>query len=376
MTDRERFVATMHYKPVDRGFIADFWFWEETIAIWQEQGHLPNPLPPGGTDEWFGMDNYGVGAGLSVGLRPGFEWKIIEDRGDHEVIQDWEGVITLRKKFLGSIPIHLGHTLVDRESWEKEFIPKLDPDDPARFPEDWAAKVAWTQDPTRDKAAMAPGFSLFGWLRNWMGVDNVAMLVYDEPDLFEEILERITVISETVLTKAFADGAKFECCGMWEDMCYSGGPLLSPGHFKQYMVPRYRRVADILRKNGCDVIWVDCDGSIDQLIPMWLEAGINTMFPIEVGTWHADPVKMRKEYGKDLLLMGGFDKHILAESKEAIEREVLRLAPLVEEGGFIPMPDHRVPPDVPYEHHLHWLRTIRKVWGKDCNLKPSPALEV
>ena len=172
------------------------------------------------------------------------------------------------------------------------------------------------------------------------------------------------------LTRAIEAGARFDACGMWEDMCYSGGPLLSPQHFRQYLVPHYRRITDLLRRNGCDVVWVDCDGKIDDLIPLWLGAGVNCMFPIEIGTWGADAVRYRREYGRELLMMGGFDKHILAGTPEQIEAEVNRLAPLVEEGGYIGFADHRVPPDVPLANYMHYLRTVRRVWGKGVNLKP------
>ena len=106
---------------------------------------------------------------------------------------------------------------------------------------------------------------------------------------------------------------QFEACGMWEDMAYNAGPLISPRHFKQYLVPHYRRITDLLHKHSVDVVWVDCDGNIEKLMPLWLEAGVNCMFPLEIGTWGADPINYRREYGKDLLIMGGFDKHILAD---------------------------------------------------------------
>ena len=41
MTDRERFLATMHYQPRDRCPICDFGFWPETIDEWHNQG-LPD----------------------------------------------------------------------------------------------------------------------------------------------------------------------------------------------------------------------------------------------------------------------------------------------------------------------------------------------
>lgn len=119
-----------------------------------------------------------------------------------------------------------------------------------------------------------------------------------------------------------------------------------------------------------NVTWVDSDGDISLLIPLWLDAGVNCMFPIEVGTWGLDPVALRKQYGQDLLMMGGFDKNILRRSRKAVERQVHRLAPLVEDGGYIAFCDHRVPPDVPFENYMYYLELVRQVWGHGVNLKP------
>jgi uroporphyrinogen decarboxylase len=155
-------------------------------------------------------------------------------------------------------------------------------------------------------------------------------------------------------------------------MCYSAGPLVSPSTFERVLVPHYRRVVDALHKYGIDVIFVDCDGKIDKLLPLWLEVGVNCMFPLEIGTWGADPIAYRKRYGRDLLIMGGFNKRILARGREEITNEVRRLAPLVEEGGFIPFCDHRVPPDVPLSHYIHYLKEAKRVWGRGLdNLAPT-----
>jgi uroporphyrinogen decarboxylase len=94
------------------------------------------------------------------------------------------------------------------------------------------------------------------------------------------------------------------------------------------------------------------------------------MFPVEIGVWGADPLKFRQAYGRDLLMMGGFDKHILQSSEAEIEAEVYRLLPLIEEGGYIGFCDHRVPPDVSLKNYLFYLETVRRVWGKGLNLRP------
>lgn len=385
MNDRERFIATMHYQPRDRAPLYDFNFWDETLPEWHKQG-LPASVNRANAHRYFGLDQSLGGGDMhgergaigSVTLCPSFDRVVLEDRGDHELVQQGDGVRVLRKKWMGSIPHPEAYLLTDRASWEKHYKPRLDPDHPQRFPDNWEQRVAYWKDPGRTHMLALPGGSLYGWLRNWMGVENISYLVYDDPALFEEMVTTITDCIVGVLEKVLATGASFEAAGMWEDMCYSGGPLLSPELFRKYLVPNYQRITSLLRRHGIDVVWIDCDGRIDDLIPLWLEGGVNTMFPIEVGTWGADPVHYRAEFGRELLMMGGFDKHILQGTPHDIEREIDRLAPLVEEGGFIPMPDHRVPPDVPLENYLVYVRRARAVWGGNTNLEPmhiAPAME-
>jgi uroporphyrinogen decarboxylase len=365
----------MHYRPRDRAPLYDFNYWDETLPEWHKQG-LPATVTRRNSTQFFGQDcslgggeppGWNVGAGMD--LSPGFSHEILQDFGDECVERQPDGVIVRKQRSSVSIPMHVGHTLTDRESWRREYLPRLQPDTPAR----WPKTIAPALDRQRTHPCFTHAGSLFGRFRDWMGMENIALVPYDDPAWFEEMVTTKADLIIAMLTRLFEAGARFEACGMWEDMCYNAGPLLSPEHFRQYLVPHYRRISELCRKYGCDVLWVDCDGKIDDLLPLWLDAGINCMFPLEIGTWGADPVQYRRQYGKDLLLMGGFDKHILAKGPADIEREVLRLAPLVEEGGFIPMPDHRVPPDVPYENFLCYLRVARKIWGHDTDLKPLQA---
>ncbi|MBN2305927.1 MAG: hypothetical protein JXQ72_15705 [Anaerolineae bacterium] len=374
MNDRQRFHATMHYQPRDRVPISDFSFWPETLDVWHDQG-LPRSVNCENSDAFFGMDPLVRHPAVNTGLEPAFELKVLEDRGDHEVVQQADGVLVLRRKFMSSIPQHIGHTLVDRASWHTHYKPRLDPSSPGRYPADWDSHVKIWTDPNREHMLVLPGGSLYGKIRDWMGMENVSMVLYDDPAWFEEMVETLADCVIGTLRRVLETGGQFDACGIWEDMAYRSGPLMSPRHFTQFLVPHYRRIADLLRSYGVDVIWVDCDGNIDRLIPLWLEAGINCMFPLEIGTWGADPVRYRQQYGRDLLMMGGFDKHILAESKNAIRREVDRLAPLVADGGYIGFCDHRVPPDVPLANYWFYLETAREVWGQGVNLKPMGELD-
>ena len=367
MNARERFDAVMHYQPRDRSPIMDFGFWDETIPIWKHYG-FPEGMSP---DNFFGMDRQWDTFPINTFLSPGFELAVLEDKGDTLIVRDGDGVTKEQGKFLGSIPKHISHTLKDRASWEKEVKWRLNPSPANRYPADWKQIVEKLKDPKRDYPVAIPAGSLYGKIRDMMGVENLSVLVYDDPALFEEMVETVADCIIGAITPALQSGVKFEYASMWEDMCYRAGPLLSPKIFKNVLVPQYKRITSLLRQYGVDVVMLDCDGDISLLTPLWLEGGVNCMFPIEVGVWQADPVAMRAKYGRDLLMVGGVGKRLLAGPKEGIKAEVIRLTPLVEEGGYIPLPDHRVPPDVSLDNYIYYLQLAREIWGKDLdNLRP------
>lgn len=373
MNARERFAATMHYQPRDRCPIMDFGFWSETIVIWNEYG-LPKDQDTG---SFFGMDPQWDGTGGNTFLCPGFAHEVLEDHPDRQVTRDGDGVTKVAGKFLGTIPHYLDHTLKDRESWEREVKWRLDPANPDRIPRDLDAIAARFKDPARDYPVCIGAGSIFGRLRDLMGVEGIAMLVYDDRKLFEEMVERTTDCVIAAITPVLETGIQFEYASMWEDMCYRAGPLLTPRIFREVLVPNYQRITSTLRRYGVDVVVLDCDGDISLLVPYWLEGGVNCMFPIEVGVWGADAVAYRQQYGRDLLMIGGVSKRLLAGTLEEISAEVERLAPLVEDGGFIPTPDHRVPPDVPLRNYLYYLQEARRVWGRDLpNLRPVGQLDL
>ena len=84
------------------------------------------------------------------------------------------------------------------------------------------------------------------------------------------------------------------------------------------------------------------------------------MFPLEVAAV-IHPEKLRKE-NPGIRMMGGVDKTVLPGSKEDIKQELLKLKPLVKEGGFIPHVDHRVQADVSYENYLYYPQIKRDIF--------------
>ncbi|MDD4773713.1 MAG: hypothetical protein PHZ09_08920 [Eubacteriales bacterium] len=111
-------------------------------------------------------------------------------------------------------------------------------------------------------------------------------------------------------------------------------------------------------------MFVETDGNCEALFRLLMDAGVDGIWPLE-RVAGMDPVRIRKEYGRDLRLTGGVDKMELAKDKKAIDRHLASLVPLIEEGGFIPTVDHTVPPDVSLENILYYFkRKDDLLWGR------------
>jgi uroporphyrinogen decarboxylase len=86
------------------------------------------------------------------------------------------------------------------------------------------------------------------------------------------------------------------------------------------------------------------------------------MFPIEVGVWDGSFAPWREKFGKDLRGVGGMNKHVLTKDYAAIDKEIERMRPIVELGGYLPCPDHRLPPDTKWENVQYYCDKFRKVF--------------
>ena len=240
------------------------------------------------------------------------------------------------------MPQYIEFPLKDRETWKKIFLPRLDPESPNRIPCYWESLKR--QYAARDFPLGVSAGSIFGWPRDWMGVENIAVMLYDDPDLVKEMMDHIADLVVEVLAKVVFD-VQFDFAVMWEDMAYKTGSLISPAHVRKLMVPNYRKITDLLHRAVIDVVMLDSDGNVEELIPLWLEAGINMLWPFERQSG-MDPLEVRQEYGHDLIIMGGIDKRALIPGGDVMRREVDRAMPLVEDGGYFPELDHSIPPDV------------------------------
>jgi uroporphyrinogen decarboxylase len=363
MNGRDRFQRTMHYQTVDRAPMIEVGLWAETQERWLGEGmpaeaQREGPLTFNGS-EFFGLDKQRC-LGLNLGMIPAFTTEVLHEDQRTATVRSGEGVVLRNMKDSPSMPQYLSWPVSGREGFEM-MKQRYDASRPERYPQDWCDLVVWAE--TRDCPLWGPAMGSVGFysmLRRWMGTEKACTVFYDDPCLAEEMLEFIATFTLQAMERALSD-VELDYFMWWEDFAFKNGPLVSPEIFKHFLMPRYRRVNEILRHHGTDVIFLDSDGNVSVLIPLLLEGGVNGTYPVEAAAG-MDPVSLRREYGRDLLLWGGVDKRALAKGKRAIEEELqAKLPSLLADGGYIPQLDHLAPPDIPYENWMFYLGLKRRL---------------
>ncbi len=373
MTNRERCLNLLRFKPVDRLPAVHFGYWRELLDEWAAQGKIPKGVLENGwrdggpadreLDRLIGWDgNWASTWGCRNGLYPAFKRKVLETLPDGtQRVQNGDGLIERIHPGVVSIPEEDDYLLKDRKAFEELYLPKLqftpdrvDLDFYRRFNEDVYSKL--------DVPVGISLGSVLGTVRNWCSVVGMSYLMYDEDEtLFQEIVDALADLQYKCVEAILSTGAKFDFGHYWEDICFNSGSLVNPELFRELCGGHYRRRNDLCRRHGIDLVSLDCDGVTRQLTPIWFENGVNIMFPIEVGTWGDQFLPMREQLGKGLLGIGGMDKTTLREDKAAVDREIERMRRLAGEGGFIPCPDHRLMPGTKFELVQYYAEEIKKI---------------
>lgn len=202
MNHRERYKAIMHYQAYDRLPIVHFGYWRQTLQKWCDEGHLkPEELEgfsvssPAETaiSSKLGFEyNYYTCFHTASSLFPGFERKVLETLPDgRRKVQNGDGAIVIEKDGAVSIPSEVGHLLTDRESWEAHYKHRLVYDERR-------IDLAKLEQLKKDNWDIPLGLhvgSLFGNIRNWLGLVGVSYLYADDEDLYTEIIDTVGELS-------------------------------------------------------------------------------------------------------------------------------------------------------------------------------------
>lgn len=318
MDHRRRFYESLHYGAPDRLPYFEEGLREDTLQTWGAQGH---PVGP----EAAGLFTADEKEEIKIDLVP------------VPGLRSWPQ--TFRE--LDSLEEHL------------EGIPLT------RLLPDWPAQIRRLKG--REHVLMVrahEGFFLSMGVGDARSFTRLMYRVFEDPGFVREFM-RVMGLYAAKLTEQILCEVEVDALVFSEPIGSNAGALISPRMYEDLVLPSYEPVLAMARRYGVGTVICRTYANIKALIPSLLKWGIDCLWACEVEPAVMHYPNLRQTFGRELKLIGGIDLDALRKGPEAIRSAIQAVAPLTEEGGYIPLADGRVRADVPYENYIYY-RTLLK----------------
>ena len=205
------------------------------------------------------------------------------------------------------------------------------------------------------------GFFKTMGVRNWRSFSDAMVLLMDQPEVVSKRMqiqgEFAARLADRILDKVEIDAVVFS-----EPIGGNDRPLISPQMYEKLVLKNYEPLLEVLHHREVSTICLQTYANARILIPSILRWGFNCLWACEVNIDTMDYGSLRREFGRDLRLIGGIDLDALRKDKTAIRQEIEeKVPPLIAEGGYIPLADGRVRADVPFDNYVYYRQLLEKV---------------
>ncbi len=239
---------------------------------------------------------------------------------------------------------------------------RLNPEDPARLPTDWPDHVgAGTGRNYVLMLEVHDGFFLSMGVHGWNRFAEVMRLLIEEPEFVRASMDVRGDFAARLADRLLGD-VQIDAAVFSEPIGGNDRPLISPHMYEEFVLRSYEPVLAVLRRHRVETLIFRTYANARILIPSILRWGFNCLWACEVNTQAMDYRDLRREFGRDLRLIGGIDLDALRNGKEAIRREIEeKVPPLLAGGGYVPLADGRIRADVPFECYLYYRKLLAKL---------------
>lgn len=149
-------------------------------------------------------------------------------------------------------------------------------------------------------------------------------------------------------------------CFAWgiaaDDSGTQRGEFIRPDLWAEMIKPHYQRLCEWIHKNTGWKTFLHCCGSVWNLIPHFIEAGVDILNPVQTSAASMQPRRLKEQFGRHIVFWGGGcdTQSVLGKaSPEEIRRHVReRLEIFAPGGGYVFTQVHNVQANVPPENIL------------------------
>ncbi len=177
-------------------------------------------------------------------------------------------------------------------------------------------------------------------------------MLIDKPfarELLARVEESVLSLTEALLTAA---GPYVQMVETQDDLGTQRAPLISPALYREMIQPCHANLSALIKKktDGTARVFLHSDGSIYDVLPDVIDAGVEVLNPLQPHAAKMDPNALKASFGHKLVFHGGLDQQQTIpfgtpeEAAADVRRVIKALAP---GGGYIFAPCHNLQPDVP-----------------------------
>jgi len=199
------------------------------------------------------------------------------------------------------------------------------------------------------------GGNILEWGQDLRGWDVFLMDLVRRPELASYLMDKMVEVHLQNLARYLeAVGDYIQVIMMGDDLGTQTGPQISPRAYREMIKPRHQRLYRFVKEHSSAYVFLHSCGSIYELIPDLIEAGVEILNPVQTSAAKMDPARLKAEFGDRLTFWGGGveGQRVLPFGTPAQVREQVRerLEVFAPGGGYVFAPIHNIQPDVPAEN--------------------------
>lgn len=142
----------------------------------------------------------------------------------------------------------------------------------------------------------------------------------------------------------------------------------SPETFKELWLPYYQKINNWVHQNTHWKTFKHCCGSIDPLIPSFIEAGFDIINPVQINAAGMEPDHLKKQYGDQIVFWGGgidTQKMLPYGQPDEIKKHVMHNCEIFSKGGgYVFNTVHNIQANVPLENLVALIEAIKEFNGE------------
>jgi uroporphyrinogen decarboxylase len=359
VTSRERIRRILAHEPVDRIGLFEV-FWADTARRWTAEGHLP---PGEAIEDHFDLDLRRSSGALSISgklldlvadLDAGEQ--VLEETATTRLVRDGNGAVLRWPKGVSGAPEHVDFLVRDRAGWEHQLEPRLRDRGQLERRINLELYRQARRQCDQDQRFLACGVvGAFDLMTLMCGHEHLLAGMALDPEWVRTMADLYGELTIELLEILFAREGLPDGMWVWDDLGFANGPFMSPAMYRELIFPAHRRLFGFAHQRGLKVI-LHSDGRILALLPALLEAGIDCLQPLEAKAG-MDLVRLKREYGDRLALIGGMDARVLVTNDlGAVRAELEAKVPAAMAGsGYVLQVDHSVPDQVDYDTYRYFV---------------------